>query len=46
LLFIRLRRKGTDYELPFGAFLGVAAVLVVFFGDAALGWYLRISGLR
>ena len=46
LLFILLRKKGTDYELPFGTFLGAAALLVVFFGTTALQWYLRISGLR
>jgi leader peptidase (prepilin peptidase)/N-methyltransferase len=46
LLFILIRRKGTDYELPFGTFLGVAALLVVFFGNPVLDWYLRISGIR
>ncbi len=46
LLFILVRRKDTDYELPFGTFLGVAALLVVFFGTPVLDWYLRISGLR
>jgi len=46
LLFILLRRKDSDYELPFGTFLGVAALLVVFFGNPVLDWYLRISGIR
>jgi leader peptidase (prepilin peptidase)/N-methyltransferase len=46
LLFILIRRKGSDYELPFGTFLGVAALLVVFFGNPVLDWYLRISGIR
>ncbi len=39
LLFMALWSKGRDYELPFGAFLGVAALLVVFFGTPALAWY-------
>ncbi len=46
LLFILVRRKGSDYELPFGTFLGVAALLVVFFGTPVLDWYLRIAGFR
>jgi leader peptidase (prepilin peptidase)/N-methyltransferase len=46
LLFILLRRKDSDYELPFGTFLGAAALLVVFFGSPVLDWYLRISGIR
>jgi leader peptidase (prepilin peptidase)/N-methyltransferase len=46
LLFILARRKGSEYELPFGTFLGVAALLVVFFGSPVLNWYLRLSGIR
>jgi leader peptidase (prepilin peptidase)/N-methyltransferase len=30
--FIAIRRKGTDYELPFGTFLGAGALIVVFYG--------------
>jgi leader peptidase (prepilin peptidase)/N-methyltransferase len=32
-------------ELPFGVFLAPAAVIALLFGDAIIGWYLRISGL-
>ncbi|MBI3668505.1 MAG: prepilin peptidase [Acidobacteria bacterium] len=39
LLVIALAGKGRDYELPFGAFLGAGALLVVFFGTPALDWY-------
>jgi leader peptidase (prepilin peptidase) / N-methyltransferase len=39
MLFILVRRKNSEYELPFGSFLGVAAVLVAFFGTAAVNWY-------
>ena len=46
LLFILVGRKNSDYELPFGAFLGFAAFLVVFFGSPVLNWYLRFSGIR
>jgi prepilin signal peptidase PulO-like enzyme (type II secretory pathway) len=27
------------YALPFGTFLGVGAILVMFFGDPVLDWY-------
>ncbi len=37
--FLLLRRKGSDYELPFGTFLGAAAVLTIFFGERILRWY-------
>ncbi len=38
-LVILLWRKGANYELPFGTFLGAGALLVVFFGTPALAWY-------
>ncbi|MGB8592857.1 MAG: prepilin peptidase [Candidatus Acidiferrales bacterium] len=40
--FILLRRKGSDYELPFGTFLGTAAILVVFFGTPFVTWYMNM----
>ncbi len=46
LLLILLLRKGRDYELPFGTFLGIAAALVVFFGTPALNWYQSLLGAR
>jgi leader peptidase (prepilin peptidase)/N-methyltransferase len=39
ILIVLLSRKGRDYELPFGAFLGAGALLVVFFGTPILSWY-------
>jgi leader peptidase (prepilin peptidase) / N-methyltransferase len=36
---IAIGRKGRDFELPFGTFLGAGAILVMFFGSAALDWY-------
>ena len=36
---IAIGRKGRDFELPFGTFLGAGAMLVVFFGSPALDWY-------
>ncbi len=36
---IAVGRKGADFELPFGTFLGAAALMVVFFGTPALAWY-------
>jgi leader peptidase (prepilin peptidase)/N-methyltransferase len=32
-------------ELPFGVFLAPAALITLVWGDAIIGWYLRISGL-
>ena len=39
IAFILARRKGSNYELPFGTFLGLAALLVVFFGTPVVNWY-------
>lgn len=46
LAFILARRKGSEYELPFGTFLGMAAVLVVFFGTPVINWYQSLLGMR
>jgi leader peptidase (prepilin peptidase)/N-methyltransferase len=46
MLFILIRRKGSDYELPFGTFLGMAALLVMFFGSPALNWYQSLMVAR
>jgi leader peptidase (prepilin peptidase)/N-methyltransferase len=37
--FILASRNDSDYELPFGTFLGIAAVLVMFFGTPVVQWY-------
>lgn len=36
-------KDASTYELPFGTFLGVAALLVGFFGDVFLAWYNHIG---
>jgi prepilin signal peptidase PulO-like enzyme (type II secretory pathway) len=36
---VTIGRKGRDFELPFGTFLGAGAVLVMFWGSSALNWY-------
>ncbi len=36
----------SKYQLPFGTFLGAAALLVVFFGTSALEWYFSVSAGR
>jgi len=46
LAFMLARRKESDYELPFGSFLGMAAVLVIFFGTPVLNWYLSLMMVR
>jgi leader peptidase (prepilin peptidase) / N-methyltransferase len=34
-----------NFEIPFGVFLGIAALFSAFWGTALLCWYLRLSGL-
>jgi leader peptidase (prepilin peptidase) / N-methyltransferase len=46
LAFMLARRKGSDYELPFGSFLGMAAVLVMFFGTPVVSWYASLLVAR
>jgi prepilin signal peptidase PulO-like enzyme (type II secretory pathway) len=46
LAFILARRKQSDYELPFGSFLGLAALLVVFFGTPVVNWYQSLLMVR
>jgi leader peptidase (prepilin peptidase)/N-methyltransferase len=46
LVFILTRQKQSDYELPFGSFLGMAALLVVFFGTPVVNWYLSLLSVR
>src|ERR1017187_3431284 len=44
LVFILLTGKNAStYQLPFGAFLGAAALGVALFGDALLHWYMRLG---
>lgn len=38
-LFIWLARRDMGYELPFGSFLGAAALFGAIFGDPILSWY-------
>ncbi len=46
LAFILIRRKGSDYELPFGTFLGLAALLAAFFGTPVVNWYQSLLMVR
>jgi leader peptidase (prepilin peptidase)/N-methyltransferase len=46
LAFMLARRKESDYELPFGSFLGMAAVLVMFFGTPVVNWYVSLMMVR
>jgi leader peptidase (prepilin peptidase) / N-methyltransferase len=46
LAFILARRQQSDYELPFGSFLGMAALLVVFFGTPVVNWYQSLLVVR
>jgi leader peptidase (prepilin peptidase)/N-methyltransferase len=42
---IAIWRKGSDFELPFGTFLGAAALLVVFVGSPFLAWYRSLMAI-
>ena len=46
IFLIAISKKGRDYELPFGTFLGMAALLVVFFGTPALHWYESLLAVK
>ena len=46
ILLIAISKKGRDYELPFGTFLGAGALLVVFFGTPALHWYESLMAVK
>ena len=39
LVYIRFAGKSRQYELPFGTFLAVAAIVVVLYGDELVHWY-------
>ena len=45
LIYIAATRKAAStYQLPFGSFLGVAALAMALFGNAILRWYLQLGG--
>ncbi len=46
ILVIAFSKKGRDYELPFGTFLGAGALIVVFFGTPALHWYESLLAVK
>ena len=46
ILLIAVSKKGRDYELPFGTFLGAGALLVLFFGTPALQWYQSLLAVK
>ena len=46
IAFMLAKRKDSDYELPFGTFLGTAAVLVMFFGTPLVNWYLSLMKVQ
>jgi leader peptidase (prepilin peptidase) / N-methyltransferase len=44
LLYIWITGKdASTYELPFGSFLGIAALGVAFFGEPVLSWYIHLA---
>jgi leader peptidase (prepilin peptidase)/N-methyltransferase len=44
LVYIFVRRKdASTYELPFGSFLGLAALAVALFGEVILVWYSHLG---
>jgi len=42
MLYIRIRKLDLRHQLPFGVFLGLAAIVVLLFGPEMLGWYLDL----
>ncbi len=45
LLMMRYAGYGWKSKLPYGVFLGGAALLALFVGDASVDWYLRLAGV-
>jgi len=45
LLMIRYAGYGWKSKLPYGVFLGSAAILAIFVGDPLVGWYMRLAGI-
>ena len=44
LIYIRIARKrAATYQIPFGVFLGIAAITVAWFGEPLMRWYLGIG---
>lgn len=44
LTYIRVAGKDYRYPLPFGSFLGIAAIGAALWGERLLSWYLGITG--
>ncbi|MCC6392519.1 MAG: prepilin peptidase [Bryobacterales bacterium] len=42
-LFIYLSKEDMTYELPFGSFLGIAALVVGLFGEQIMAWYWKLG---
>jgi leader peptidase (prepilin peptidase)/N-methyltransferase len=42
LAVVVLARRGWDYALPFGSYLGATGILVTLWGDDILSWYLQV----
>ena len=42
---LRRRREGESRPIPFGPAISLAAALMLLYGDALTGWYLRLLGL-
>ncbi len=41
--YIVIRKKDLTFELPFGSFLGVAALGVAIWGEVVAAWYGRLG---
>ncbi len=44
LAYIRITGKDYRYPLPFGSFLGIAAIGVALWGEQLVSWYLEVTG--
>ena len=46
LAFIKLTRKDFKYELPFGSFLGIAAIISSLWGTQLISWYFVMTRIN
>jgi leader peptidase (prepilin peptidase) / N-methyltransferase len=42
LFWLKLKKKGYDYHLPFGPYLAIAGMIMLFFGQTLLAWYWQV----
>ena len=45
LITMKRTKQGAKTMIPFGPYIGLAALTVLFYGDAFITWYLSLLGI-